>query len=357
MQINNIKKLQAKLKDETCAAIIYSEHNRYYFTGFRSTDGILLVTKSRAVFFIDSRYVEAAKKQARDCEVVLLTDTVKQLREAAAQLGIKSAGIEAFDLSVSLSERFRSILPEVSFDLSNGLSETISRLRMTKEEYEIENIKKAQAITDAAYDYILGVIKPGMAERDIALEIEYFMKKNGASGPSFDLITVSGENSSLPHGVPGDRRLRSGDFLTMDTGAVVGGYCSDMTRTIAIGKVSDEQKKVYDTVLQAQLAAEEALAPGKECDKIDKIARDIIDNAGYRGCFGHGLGHSVGLLIHEEPRLSPSCKTVLEPGMTMTIEPGIYLEGKFGVRIEDLALITESGAMIFTKSPKNLVVL
>lgn len=355
--INNIKKLQAKLKDESCAALIYSEHNRYYFTGFPSTDGILLVTKNAAVFLIDSRYIEAAKRETRDCEVVLLSETAKQLGEFAGRFGIKTMGIEAFDLPVSVAERFRNMLPNVSFDFSDALSETISHLRMIKEDYEIENMKKAQAVTDAAFDHVLGFLKPGIAERDIALEIEFFMKKNGAKGPSFDLITVSGENTSLPHGVPGDRKLREGDFLTMDIGAIVNGYCSDMTRTVAIGKINDEQKKVYETVLKAQTEAENAIAPGKVCSDIDKIARDIIDNAGYRGCFGHGLGHSVGLLIHEEPRLSPICKTVLESGVIMTVEPGIYIEGKFGVRIEDMVLITESGVMVFTKSPKELITL
>lgn len=355
--VNNIAKLQAKLKGDGCAALIFSPHNRQYFTGFPSTDGILFVTKNAAVFLIDSRYIEAAKKESRDCEVVLLEDTTKQLRELAERFEVKAVGIEAFDLPVSMAEKFRAILNTVSFDFSNGLSETISRLRMIKSDYEVENMEKAQAITDAAFDHILGFIKPGVAERDVALEIEYFMKKNGAQGPSFELITVAGENSSRPHGVPGDRKLREGDFLTMDIGALVGGYCSDMTRTVAIGKISDEQKKVYDTVLRAQLAAEDALAPGKVCSDVDKIARDLIDNAGYRGCFGHGLGHSVGLLIHEEPRLSPTCSVVLEPGMTITIEPGIYLEGRFGVRIEDMAIITESGKKIFTKSPKELIAL
>ena len=357
MQTNNIKKLQDKLKDGNCGAMIYSPHNRRYFTGFASSDGILFVTNARAVLFVDSRYCEAAKKQAQDCVVVLLENTKSQLQELVKRLSVKAIGIEAFDLPVSTAERFRGMLPDVSFDLTNGLSETIAALRMIKEDYEIENMKKAQKITDDAFDHILGFIKPGVAERDIALEIEYFMKKNGASGPSFDLIAVSGENSSLPHGVPGDRKLKTGDFLTMDIGAVVGGYCSDMTRTVAIGKISAEQKKVYDTVLKAQLAAEEALGPGKNGDEIDKIARDIIDGAGYRGCFGHGLGHSVGLQIHEEPRLSPSCKTTLQPGMTITVEPGIYLEGRFGVRIEDMAMITKDGSFIFTQSPKELITL
>jgi Xaa-Pro aminopeptidase len=355
--MNNIQKLQAALKGDDYAAIIYSQHNRFYFTGFPSTDGILFVTKQAAIFFIDSRYVEAAKKESRDCEVVLLTSLKKQLGELASKQGVKTVGIEAFDLPVSQAESFRSMLPDVKMDMSDALSKIISKLRMIKTPDEVKSLEAAQAITDAAFEHILTVIKPGVSERDIALEIEYFMKKNGASGPSFELITVSGENTSRPHGVPGNRKLREGDFLTMDIGDVVDGYCSDMTRTVAIGKISSEQKKVYDIVLEAQLAAEKVLSPGKRCCDIDRISRDIIDNAGYRGCFGHGLGHSVGLLIHEDPRFSPSCDVILESGMVMTVEPGIYLEGKFGVRIEDMTLITESGSMIFTKSPKELITL
>lgn len=353
--MNNIEKLQKLLNDD-CGAIIYSPHNRYYFTGLPSSDGILFITKTAAVLLIDSRYIEVARKDAKNCEVVLLNDTAKQLQELAERLQVKTVGIESFDMPVSIAERFRRILKNVSFDISDNLSNSISRLRMIKTDEEIENMKKAQEITDASFKHILDYIKPGVLERDIALEIEYFMKKNGASGPSFDLITISGPNTSLPHGVPGYRKVQTGDFVTLDIGAIVNGYCSDMTRTIAVGKVSEEQKKVYDTVLKSQLAAEEAIGPGKNCAEIDKIARDVISKAGLP-VFGHGLGHSVGLLIHEEPRLSPTCNMNLEPGMTMTVEPGIYLEGKFGVRIEDMVLITETGKMIFTQSPKELIVL
>ncbi|HEX2939082.1 MAG TPA: aminopeptidase P family protein, partial [Ruminiclostridium sp.] len=338
--MNNIQLFQSRLKDDSCGAIIYSPHNRYYFTGFPSTDGILFITRTSAVFLIDSRYIEAAKKEADGCEVVLLTNTKQQLGELSAKLGVKKVGIEAYDMPVSTMERFRRIMPDIKFDISDGISETIAHLRMIKSDSEIVSMKKAQEITDKAFEHILEFVKPGVAERDLALEIEYFMKKNGAQGPSFDLITISGENTSRPHGVPGDRKIKNGDFVTMDTGALVDGYCSDMTRTVAVGKIDAEQKKVYETVLKAQREAIEALEPGKKCSEIDKISRDIIDCAGYKGCFGHGLGHSVGLQIHEEPRLSPNCDIELEPGMTMTVEPGIYLEGRFGVRIEDMILIT-----------------
>ncbi len=354
--MNRIQKLQEKLAANS-AALVFSPHNRFYFTRFPSTDGILFVTREAAVFLIDSRYVEAARAEAKDCDVQLLESLAKQLPALAARYGVKTVGIEAYDLPVFEARRFAQMLPGVAFDESAALSRTIARLRMIKEPEELASMDKAQKITELAYDHILSYLKPGVTERDIQLETEYFMKKNGASGPSFDLITIFGETTSRPHGVPGDRKLKPGDFVTMDTGCIVDGYCSDMTRTVAVGHVTEEQKKVYDTVLKAQLAAEEALKPGKRCCDVDKIARDIIDGAGFEGCFGHGLGHSVGVLIHEEPRLSPSCDTVLEPGMTMTIEPGIYLEGRFGVRIEDMAVLTQDGCSIFTKCPKELVVL
>ena len=196
-----------------------------------------------------------------------------------------------------------------------------------------------------------------MLERDIALEIEFFMRKNGASGVSFDLITITGKKTSLPHGIPSDNAVSVGDFVTMDIGCKVNGYCSDMTRTVAVGSVTDEMKTVYDTVLAAQKAALDMLRAGAVCSAADKAARDIIYNAGYEGCFGHATGHSVGLFIHESPTLSASCHDVLQSGMVVTVEPGIYLENRFGVRIEDMVLITDDGVENLTKSDKRLIVL
>ena len=341
----------------TDAAVILSEHSRRYFTGFAATDGVLFVSRDRAVLLEDFRYIEAARAQAKGCEVALLERRAEQLRALAAESGVETVAVESAELTVAGLNSLRHDLPDASFDDSDSLSGIITRLRMIKTPREIASIRKAQEITDAAYDHILPMIRPGVTERELSLEIEYFMKKQGASGPSFDLIVVSGEKTSLPHGVPGDRKIQPGEFVTMDTGAVFDGYCSDMTRTVAVGDVTPAMKQVYDTVLQAQLAAEEALHAGAGCREVDKIARDLIDNAGYRGCFGHGLGHSVGLQIHEEPRLSPGCSQKLEANMLMTVEPGVYLEGGFGVRIEDLVVITPDGCDILTRSPKELTVL
>jgi Xaa-Pro aminopeptidase len=352
-----IESLQHHLPQGCDAAIIVSVHNRRYFAGFSSSDGLLFVTKSRACLLVDFRYIEAARASAQGCEVILLENRREQLLKLAQECCVTSAAIEARELPVAEFMRFKCELPTVRFDESTALSDTIERLRMIKQVYEIENVKKAQEITDEAFSHILKFIKPGVAERELALEIEYFMRSHGAESVSFDLIVVSGENSALPHGVPGTRKIKSGDFVTMDTGAVVGGYCSDMTRTVAIGCVSAAMRHVYDTVLRAQLAAEQAIHAGVMCSAVDKIARDIIYDAGYQGCFGHGLGHSVGLQIHEEPRLSPLCGELLMKNMLMTVEPGVYLEGMFGVRIEDLVLITDKGCEILTSSPKELMIL
>ena len=355
--MNPLLNLQKNLPQNLDGAVIFSEHNRRYFTGFNSSDGILFVTREAAVFLVDFRYIEMAKSQIKGCEVVLLTDKSRQLLELFNKYAVLSCGIEAFELRVASLSKLKKDLPQVKFDETNELNNIIENLRMIKSDEELENIRVAQRITDAAFEHIIKFIKIGMTEQQVALELEYFIKCNGASRGSFDFIVVSAENSSLPHGVPTERKLQNGDMITMDFGAVYNGYCSDMTRTVAIGSVTEQQRQVYNTVLQAQLAAEKAVKSGLKGCEIDKIARDIIDNAGYKGCFGHGLGHSVGLLIHEEPRFSPSCNTILEKNMVMTVEPGIYLEKQFGVRMEDLIIITENGCENLTKSAKELIIL
>jgi Xaa-Pro aminopeptidase len=242
-------------------------------------------------------------------------------------------------------------------ELVFGASDILIKQRMVKLPYELERIAKAQSITDAAFKHILGFISPDVTEIDVALELEFFMRRNGAEGLAFDTIAVSGPASSLPHGVPSNCKLRRG-FLTMDFGAKYDGYCSDMTRTVVIGKADDDMKKLYSTVLEAQTRALDAAASGeRNCFTLDKIARDTIENAGYHGAFGHSLGHGVGMYIHEAPRLSFAVPRdrMLEVGNVVTFEPGIYLAGKYGCRIEDMAVATENGIYNFTKSPKKLL--
>ena len=235
------------------------------------------------------------------------------------------------------------------------LGGSVNELRCIKTQEELENIRKAEEIGDRAFEFILGVIKPGMTELEVAAELEYHMKRNGAWKTSFDTIVASGFNSSMPHAVPGMKKIEKGDFITMDFGCVYNGYCSDMTRTVVAGRADDRQKKIYYTVLEAQKIALDRIRAGLKGKEIDKAARDYIDAAGYKGCFGHGLGHSVGLYIHEEPRLSVTGETVLQENMIETVEPGIYIPGYGGVRIEDLVVVTKTGHVNFTHSDKKLI--
>lgn len=231
----------------------------------------------------------------------------------------------------------------------------VDALRRIKSEEELTYLARAEEIGDIAFEKILKIIKPGMTELEVAAELEYLMKKEGAETTSFSTIIASGLNSSMPHAIPGNKKLEVGDFVTMDFGCKVEGYCSDMTRTIVLGKASEKQKEIYNVVLKAQLASLEAIKAGVTGQSVDKVARDIITEAGYGDCFGHGLGHSVGLFIHEGPRLSVADETVLQAGMTETVEPGIYVPGFGGVRIEDMVVVTEDGYRNLAHSPKELI--
>ncbi len=278
------------------------------------------------------------------------------MRELLAARGVKRLYAEE-EVSVAYAGRLRAALPGVEVDLSPALSQAIRALRVIKEPEEIERMKQAQKLTDDCFTYICGKIRPGAREIDLALEMEVFMRSRGAGALSFPTIFVSGPKTSMPHGEPGDKVIEQGDFVTMDYGAKWGGYCADMTRTVAVGGLSAEMERVYDTVLKAQLACCRSIRAGMTGREVDAIAREIIDSAGYAGRFGHGLGHSLGIEIHEDPRCSPKDGTVLRAGMTMTIEPGIYLPGQFGVRIEDAVVVTENGCEILGSSDKNLIVL
>ena len=317
---------------------------------------MIALTVDKAVLFVDFRYFEKAKKTVQNMEVVLASNFIANIKELLETENIKKVLLETDFVNLDSFERMKNVFEGIEVSTDNSLSQTINSLRQIKSAEEIECIKKSQEITDNAFTHILNFIKEGITEREIALELEFFVRKTGGEGVAFDTIAVSGKNSSLPHGVPTDKPLEAGDFLTMDFGAVYNGYCSDMTRTVAIGYVTDEQQKVYDTVLNAQLSALKEIAPNKVCKEIDKIARDII-NKEFEGCFGHGLGHSVGLEIHENPALNTRDETLLKAGVIMTVEPGIYIPDKFGVRIEDMVLITDTSHENLTKSPKELIII
>ena len=351
----NIRNLQKTLEKGE-AFIVSSPENRKYLTSFSSSDGFLLVTQNEAVFLTDSRYIEAAEKTVIGCsEISQLNSLSAQLPEYITKLGVSKLYTESARLTVEDYNRISKIagcpvLAEKSDD-------AISNLRRKKSNEEKENIIKAQSIAEKAFEHILGFISTEKTEKDIALELDFFMLKNGAEGISFETIAVSGANSSMPHGVPSEKKIENGDFITMDYGAVINGYHSDMTRTVAVGSVSSKQAEIYETVLNAQLASLSSLKNGISGFDADKAARDIIENAGYGKFFGHGTGHGVGIEIHEAPRLSSKTDSILQTGDVVTVEPGIYLPGEFGVRIEDMAFITENGYENLTKSPKNLIII
>lgn len=352
-----IKRIADILKNNSTAILISSPENRRYFTGFFSSGGYLVITKNEAVFFTDSRYTEAASKEISVCKTQALTKVSKEIKEFLEDKGIEKILVERNSLTIDEFDGLRVALSPMKILPSKPLEKKISALRAVKNKEEIISIKKAQKIAEDAFNHILKFIKPGVTEKEIALQLDFYMLSHGAEALSFETIAVTGAKTSMPHGVPDGTVVKKGDFVTMDFGAVYKGYHSDMTRTVAVGEVSAEQRKVYEIVLQAQLKALEALKCGVSCKEADSAARDVIENAGYGEYFGHGTGHGVGIEIHENPNLSPRSKSVLRVNNVVTVEPGIYLPGKFGVRIEDMARITRKGCENLTKSPKELIIL
>lgn len=352
-----LRRLQRELPPEVDAALIVSDVNRYYYTGMASSAGTLLVARDGAELVIDFRYIEKAKTVAQGCNVTLQQSLFKQICALAEHYGVKTLAVETQHMTISEFEGWKEALPGVTLLSNKLLDHIILSHRSVKSAEELDIMRRAQAITDRAFSELLNFIRAGRTERDVASELEYLMRRFGGDGLAFDTIAVSGKNSSMPHGVPTEKPLEPGDFLTLDFGALKDGYCSDMTRTVAIGHVGDEQKKVYETVLKAQNKAFEVIRSGASCRMVDQTARSLIEGAGYKGCFGHALGHSLGLEIHEEPRFSPLTQAVAVAGNVLSVEPGIYLEGRFGVRIEDVVVVTEDGFKNLTHSPKQLTIL
>ena len=355
--MSNLKNFQALLIEKGYdAAIITNELSQQYLSGFEFQDGAVLVLQKDAYLLTDFRYVEAAKENVcADMQVLTpekgATDAIRTL---LGEHNCTRVLIEEDALSYASYQRYSSLF--VGVTLEGGASALLTQLRLHKSDEELEIIARAQSVTDAAFAHILKVLTPEMTEIDVALELEMFMRRQGAQGLAFETIAVSGTNSSRPHGVPRPVKLERG-FLTMDFGARVDGYCSDMTRTVVLGRADEEIKKVYNTVLLAQTVALEAAAEGVSCHALDTAARNVIHGAGYKGCFGHSLGHGVGMFIHEEPRLSPKADnaSVLERGHVVTFEPGIYIEGKYGCRIEDMVAVEQNGVHNFTHSTKELI--
>lgn len=363
--------------DNLDGIIITDEYNMEYLSGFKGRTGCLLYIFDKQYLLTDSRYTEQASIEAKCFECVdiaklgysktlmnLIDKAVTEIKSKEVLNETKHTkssdkiliGFENEHISYSFYKQFVDTFGDKI--LLVQLDSKVNRFRSIKTEEEIENIAIAEKIGDEAFLHIINFIEEGMTERQIALELEYFMKNNGATALSFDTIVASGKNSSMPHAIPTDKVIEHGDFITMDFGCIYNGYCSDMTRTVIMGdEPTSKQLEVYSVVLEAQREALKMIKPGMVCSDIDKVARDIIKNAGYGDYFGHGLGHSVGLFIHEEPRLSPKCNDILQENMLMTVEPGIYLPGEFGVRIEDLIVVTKDGYRNLTSSPKPLIML
>lgn len=353
--MKRISTLLSLLPTEADALLVTHKKNQYYLTGFDFDDGIVLVTREKSYLLTDFRYIEAARDETDPAfEVMIMpADRKKMFAELFSHNHVRTVAFEESHLSYASVASYQRLLEGYRMIPSGGVLE---QMRIRKDQNEIETIIKAQRIAEGAFDHILGFINPDRTEVEVALELEFYMRSHGAKSVSFDTIAVSGTNSSRPHGVPRPVKLESG-FLTMDFGALYQGYCSDMTRTVVVGECTDEMKKVYNTVLEAQLAALDAYAVGKTGAELDHVARKVIYDAGYEGCFGHGLGHGVGMDIHENPGVSPAGKTPMEVGHVVTCEPGIYLEGRFGVRIEDMVIFTEHGAVDITRAEKDLIVI
>ncbi len=352
--MNRTEKVRAEMRARGLdALIVTSELNERYLTGYPFTDGLLLITEKHAYLITDFRYYEEAQKKAfSEYEVVIPEARAAFITAAFEEDGVKTVGYENETMSCADFARYSEKYSFVSFI---GIDNMIEKIREVKDEGEIACMAEAQRIADAAFTHLLSVIHPDMTEIDVALELEFAMRRGGAENVSFETIAVSGDASALPHGKPRDCKLKKG-FLTMDFGALYCGYCSDMTRTVSIGKADEEMKRLYQTVLDAQIAGLASVRAGVSGASCDKVARDIIDGAGYEGCFGHSLGHGVGMFIHESPRLSKAAdKQILIPGNVVTVEPGIYVFGKYGCRIEDMVLVTEEGCRNFASSPKELI--
>lgn len=354
--MNKIKEIQRALADSECEAmLITGASNRRYASGFRSTAGKVLVTENEAWFFVDSRYIEAAEERVENCKVIQVdtrSDYITKINEKLNERGLKRLGFEDEVMTFADYNWFSSRLNAELLPAQKLMTD----LRAVKSQEELEIMKKAQNIAEQAFEQVLGIISTDITETQLAEELIHRMKLLGAEGYSFEPIIVSGEHSSIPHGEAENIKLKKG-FLIMDFGAKYKGYCSDTTRTVCIGQPTDEMRHVYNTVLEAQLAGIAAARAGVTGEAIDKAARDVIDRNGYKGTFGHAFGHSLGIDIHENPNAAPKVKDIIPAGAVISAEPGIYLKGKFGVRIEDVLYITEYGSENIVNLQKDLIIL
>lgn len=354
--MKNIEKYLSLLDGKADGLLLTSRYSRHYGAEFDIAEGIAIVTRKGCRYFTDSRYIESAQNNIHGFEVLEVNrenSYSKRINQSILDFGISVLGYE--EVYVTAAELH-------NFEISVGAklipySAKINAFRATKEDWELDRMRKAQKIADKAFEEVLPRIHVGMTELEVQAELIYCMYKNGAQGLSFDPIVVSGPNTSMPHGVPGDRVLQEGDFITMDFGVLYKGYCSDMTRTVALGYATEEMEKIYNTVLAAQLAGIAVSKAGVTGAEVDGAARKVIEDAGYGPYFSHSYGHSLGLEVHENPGCGPASQEPMPAGAVCSAEPGIYIPGKFGVRIEDCVVFEEDSRRILTKSPKNLIVI
>lgn len=336
--------------------LLTSAVSRMYCAQFNVDEGVSVITKKGCRFFTDSRYIEVAQKNLPDFEVIMIErgySYMQAINDAIRDFGIKTLGYEEEYLTCAEFAAYERALNCALVPCQKD----ISAFRAVKEDWEIERMQQAQDITDRAFSEVCTRIHEGMTEKELAAELIYCLYKNGAEGLSFAPIVAAGPNGSMPHAVPSERKICRGEFITMDFGVIYRGYCSDMTRTVALGEVTEQMRTVYDTVLKAQLAGIAATKAGVTGAQIDAAARTVIEQAGYGKCFGHGYGHSLGLEIHESPNCNPANDKPMPAGAVCSAEPGIYLPDQFGVRIEDVVIVTEDGCIDITHSPKNLIIL
>lgn len=356
MTIERVQKLRKAMSEAGIEALLVgSPYNRRYISGFTGSAGHVLLTHEKSWFLTDFRYRVQAAQQVHGFDIVeYAAEPMESVYELLSERGVGKLAFEQEHVTYGQYLSWSRTLAGIALE---PVSSLVEGLRMFKDESELKIMAEAAELADRTFSHITGIIRTGMKELDIALEMEVFMRSHGATSSSFDTIVASGERSALPHGVASDRIVGANEFVKLDFGALYNGYCSDITRTVVVGKPSDKHREIYNIVLEAQLHALEHIKPGMTGREADALARDVIAKHGYGDSFGHGTGHGLGMEVHESPRLSKMSDTVLQPGMVVTVEPGIYIPGFGGVRIEDDIVLTDSGISVLTSSPKDLIVL